>query len=503
MHFLTENNMNLDTWVRDGIPFCTNDMATSQVEKFLERQEKLNAPPAPPDPTKKRIKLTREEDKEFHARCMTSLREWLDVPVVGTVRGGEGVSLLLPRCNSFRRRALYEAIQRDYPYLVLESQNDQIRIWRLTTDEKERRNQRLLMEGYDMLITEKIGALRIFLALSKACTGEPIHNEIEQAILASNANDALKFTPGIHISDRKVPLVVHNGLMDLLFLMTHFHSPILPESWIDCKALLHSYFPIIYDTKILATDYCLRDDPRSRTQLEDIYGHTLSIYPEWKNLLRTNTQSELDEQAHDAAFDAYMTGVCFCGLSYTIQNQCKIPPVDTSSRFSLWDISDVLDYPRWLYGRNKLYFYLSPYTIDLESPMSDPLGKGLSPLSTFRVSDIDPSVSSRDIISCLSGLTDSQNKRVNFDLIWVDDTTFLVGAQLIEFHYDEKRFKEHGKIVLNALKSRFHKGEIIVPLVPPATKEPTKNLWNLWGLLGSSSSGNDEEERPNKRRRVE
>ena len=193
-----------------------------------------------------------------------------------------------------------------------------------------------------------------------------------------------------------------------------------------------------------------------------------------------------------------MTGVCFSGLSYTIHNECRVPPA-SDANFALWEVSSELDFPRWLYGRNKLYFHLSPFTIDLESPQSDPLGRGLSHLSTFSVSNIDHRVSSRDIINCLAGLTDSNHERVEFVLFWVDDVTFLVGARITAFHNDRDLFMEHGKVIKKALQGRFCNGEVIEPLVPPE-KQATRSVWNLWGLLGPSED--TDEERPKKRRRI-
>ena len=511
IHFLLQNNMDLNLWAQEGIPFCTGEKAEQLIGKFIERHEEVESPPGPtPTKGRRKVVLTKDDDKEFHARVMSSLREWLDAPIPGAgAPGGEGVSFLLPRCNSFLRRSIYEAIERDYPYLVLERHNnDQIRVWRLTSEEKERRNHRLLVEGYNKLIQEKIGAQRVFLALTKACSGQPIANRAEQAILAADAKEAMAdFTPGRYIANRKIPLVVHNGLMDLLFLMTHFHSPKLPDNWVECKSLVHSHFPVIYDTKIMATDYCSEDNQSSRTRLDDIYLKAVASHPHWKKrIFNLNGQSQVDEQSHDAAYDAYMTGVAFCALSYSIQDQCKIPSVESSSKFALWDNStDEFSFSRSLYGRNKLYFHLSPYTIDFESPDSDPLGRGMSHQSTFRVANIDPSVSSRDIVNCLSGLVDSNNQRVNFDVIWIDDTTFLVGAQIVSFRESDERFEEHGGLLLKALKNRFNRTEIVTPLRPIARK-PENSIWNLWGFLGDkNNNGNEEaneESRPQKRRRV-
>jgi hypothetical protein len=397
---------------------------------------------------------------------------------------------------AYQRRSLYQAIQTDYPYLVLETENEQIRVLRMTDEERTIRNQRLLREDYDRFITENVGVYRVFLALSKSCRGEPITNKFEKAILAPSASAAVaKFVAGQTFSQRKIPLIVHNGLMDLLFLLTNFHTSLLPGRWVDCKDRIHSYFPVIYDTKVLASEYCT--EHMSRTHLHGVYETTLENYPEWRH---QDGSENFEEEPHDTAYNAYMTGVSFCGLSQTINDHCKIPSSSSNARFGLWKVPDCEDFPRRIYGRNKIHFPMSPYTIDLETPC-DPLGKGMSELSTYRVSNIDSQVTTRDILDCVRGLTDSRHRAVNIELFWVDDTTFLVGARITDLKQEGELFKEHGKILLQALEERFCNGEEIRKLVSSSNREMTKTVWNLWGLLRSDKSGRGE--RPKKRGRFE
>lgn len=71
---------------------------------------------------------------------------------------------------------------------------------------------------------------------------------------------------------RKVPLVVHDGHMHLLFLLSHFHSQELPPTHEEAKDLIHHYFPTVYDTRVLSSEYS--DDSRVRNSsmlLEDLY----------------------------------------------------------------------------------------------------------------------------------------------------------------------------------------------------------------------------------------
>ena len=256
----------------------------------------------------------------------------------------------------------------------------------------------------------------------------------------------------------------------------------------------------------MATEYCIRESSRTHTHLGAVYERAVLNQPQLSQAF-THQNGDGEEQAHEASYDAYMTGAAFCGLSYIIKAQHPDPAVvesSHSSRLDLWDTPEDDEDIAWYYGRNKLSFYLSPYTIDLEMPESDPLGRGMSPESTFRVSDIDPSVNTREIVKCMTGLTDSQDQRINFEIIWVDDVTFLVAATLTSIR-DPRRYQEHGEIIFRALTERF-KRERVQPFVASKIKGPEPSLWNLWGMFVSTRKREllvaAEVVRPNKRQRV-
>jgi hypothetical protein len=101
IHFLNKNCMSFDAWVNQGVPFCNELNAERVAQAFLERHEKrAKQLPVVSANNRERLVLTNEADKQFHARCITLLREWLDAPLVAPdPQHGEGVTLLLPRCN--------------------------------------------------------------------------------------------------------------------------------------------------------------------------------------------------------------------------------------------------------------------------------------------------------------------------------------------------------------------------------------------------------------------
>jgi hypothetical protein len=82
----------------------------------------------------------------------------------------------------------------------------------VNAEERVRRQERLLREGWENLLNQKIGMWRVFLALSKACRGETALTRAEHMAMASDATQAMADGP---LSDdpkaRQIPLVVHNG----------------------------------------------------------------------------------------------------------------------------------------------------------------------------------------------------------------------------------------------------------------------------------------------------
>jgi poly(A)-specific ribonuclease len=135
VQFLNQHNMDFNLWTREGIPYVTATTASKIIQKYKEHHLKDESKEKTvQDPTKQKVELTKTEDINFHARAMASLREWIDNVTSGTT------SFLLPACNGFLRRALYESIELEYPALITKNggptNKDQIRVWRLSPEEK-------------------------------------------------------------------------------------------------------------------------------------------------------------------------------------------------------------------------------------------------------------------------------------------------------------------------------------------------------------------------------
>jgi poly(A)-specific ribonuclease len=489
--FLKDNDMDFNTWTKEGITFCTSDQATEYIQKYREKVESIMEDPPlpkPSDPTTRSVELTRPDDINFHAGTMASLREWIDSARTATE---EGTSLILPPANSFLRRALYESIGKEYPSLTLEKHgSNQIRVLRMTADERKVRRQRKLLEAWEWLMIEELGFWRVFSALSHANQGLlPI-----KSLAHSSSIDDVSIHDTILLKPiRKVPMVVHNGLMDLLFLLSHCHSYVLPETYMECKGLISKYFPLVYDTKVMASEGVNRHDATVLSQL------FTSAVPEEIAADFHFAEDSTQASAHEASHDAFMTGAVFYGLCLSATH-----PDDGIYPWNYADQNHQLYRER--YSLNKLYLMLTMYTIDLENPMEDPLSRGMHIDTTYRVTGSDPSITTRDIVRCLTSLTSPfPNTRLHFEIVWVDDVTFLVAARN---DGNTDRLMIHGAMIETALRHRFPSSAIIGLKQYLESKQigvdetKKRKPWSIWKWLGFENDDGGED-RPSKRRRTD
>ncbi len=342
---------------------------------------------------------------------------------------------------------------------------------------------------------------------------------------------------------RHVPIIVHNGLMDLLFLLTHFHSPSLPPTYGEAKKLIHSYFPNLYDTKILSTECSDADVRMGNTALGELFksvcGPRLDDGDDAVNfdeddgrLYRVQGEAATDEddpgQMHEAAYDAFMTGAVFQYLcrriirSHFYKNKVSQARKGRSSNggsdgygglefLSVTRNSNPLgptagstvDEAGSFFGRNKIYLMTTMYTIDLENEYGDDLSKGMLPETTFRVSGIEPSIKTRDIMVAIRNGLDRElatssgsAERPSFDIVWVDDVTFMVatrspndGSEMGSFLNSNDRteiIQRHGKVIERALR-KVYLHQTVISLKEHLEKRSNANL--IAGAAGGGAEG--------------
>eukprot|EP00744_Colponema_vietnamica_P012679 GILI01017790.1.p1 GENE.GILI01017790.1~~GILI01017790.1.p1 ORF type:complete len:440 (-),score=72.41 GILI01017790.1:154-1314(-) len=134
--------------------------------------------------------------------------------------------------------------------------------------------------------------------------------------------------------DCKKPIIVQNGWSDLAFLYCTFHQN-TPLDLPAFKAAINALFPKVYDTRTLATLEPFNAFS-SRGRLETIYrsfqqkfGYKANIYvPEHGQDLFIQGDKGEAVGAHDASYDAFITGCLF------IYEQMAMPNVKDIDKFA-------------------------------------------------------------------------------------------------------------------------------------------------------------------------
>lgn len=154
------------------------------------------------------ITLTRADDILMAKEVKEGMEKWLDS------KSKEPFYIDTP--NSFYRRYFYDLTAKEYPNLIVESQDKRMKLLNLEKEDKVIYNAKKKEE-----LTEKFN---LFYGFSRVW-------------------DLLV--------DCKKPLIGHNLYLDLQFVMSHFNKP-LNYDYDTFKRKILKRFPVIYDNKLLA-----------------------------------------------------------------------------------------------------------------------------------------------------------------------------------------------------------------------------------------------------------
>lgn len=185
--------------------------------------------------------------------------------------------------SRFERRLVHQLVRAEYQDLVTVPSRGMIRIVKFDQEREDRIKAERLREakeridrqtGFRWVIEAMAGnppyhmQARQFAASLE--TGEPIAvnlDEIDQKLRRAR----------YLLSKKKTVLVGHNMFLDLIYLYNTFIGP-LPDSVDDFINLIHEIFPLVIDTKYVATHNCGDINPRS--SLEEIAEQlSLQEYP--------------------------------------------------------------------------------------------------------------------------------------------------------------------------------------------------------------------------------
>ncbi|KAK3707093.1 hypothetical protein QZH41_004166 [Actinostola sp. cb2023] len=294
--FLIGHNFDFNKWIHEGISYLRPYDEDKLRMHFQERHEQSFGPFTSPgdgslvSPAGSTTSATKSvslktpviippEHQPFVDKACNEIEEMLKDP--------EGKSTSLPPCNGYLRKLIYQsAKQRFTSGIQLEKSTNEkkecyIVVTKVDEDDKKKFEQKKQTKEKEVLET------------------------------------AVGFSTVIKMISQSGKLIAgHNMLLDLLHMVHQFHCP-LPDEVEEFKATIQALYPRIVDTKVMATTQPFRDQLPS-TILGDLVKH-LSVPPFKKPTVQLDPEfsryKEGSENLHEAAYDAYITGLSFLSMA--------------------------------------------------------------------------------------------------------------------------------------------------------------------------------------------
>ncbi|CAO3669420.1 unnamed protein product [Umbelopsis ramanniana] len=261
--FLTTCGFDFNKWVYHGISYLTPAEEKQFEKDGLERLN--NAVP--------NIPVDRKE-VEF----MSNVRDQIDAFLKVEDKKKRN-SLEIIALNGYRRRLVYQEVRNNYPQLTAFGKKDCICVCYVNERKEEQRYMERRMQ-FDKERKEAVGFRKVIDLISQS----------------------------------KKPVVGHNVLLDLCHMVNQFIAP-LPQDVKGFKEMVHRRFPSVIDTKYLAAQAPDLAHFQS-TSLENIYFETrLPPFEGPKIELHWDFPAYQSSKAHEAAYDAYITGYVFLRMA--------------------------------------------------------------------------------------------------------------------------------------------------------------------------------------------
>lgn len=312
LDFLANHGFDFNKLFYDGISFMHPTTETKVNEKYKMALGIVLAKESAENSSHVEINhATLKPKDETNVFIPKDQREFIGT-VVSTVEGflqdTTQLQCDLVPCSPFQRKLIYEVIGEKYPMgLYLQSE----------------------------INSEKKKFIRVIKVTNAASKAKSLEEQKQETDLY---NEAFGFTNIIRLlSTSKKPLIGHNMFLDLFHSVTNFFSD-APDDLAEFKSLITTLFPLIFDTKLIASMQPLSSHaPHTGLQnLTECIGSGLpSIKLEIDQAVDNHDINEEDElKFHNAGFDALSTGKCFISLVTCLQSYSKLPTgrIDVSSK---------------------------------------------------------------------------------------------------------------------------------------------------------------------------
>ncbi|OQO11007.1 hypothetical protein B0A48_05262 [Cryoendolithus antarcticus] len=307
-----------------GVPYLAPHEAQQARESHAHRQDKSAIADL-------QIKETDIESLALLRRVRQEIDTWLadgspDAPgsiditsVAPSTIGDE-----IPEMTRFAKRLAHQLVRAEYPRLITVSRRncvqvmhlDEAREARILADRKAELKERIgRQKGFSWIIESLLGVdisnFNLRLCATDRETGEAVYADMDEY-------NAHFHRAEFKLRSRPRVMVGHNCFLDLVYIYRTFIGP-LPDSVDEFSKLMHKHWPLIVDTKYMATHNCGDINPASSleeiaTQLEQSEIHIDELDP-------LHSKYRDVQVLHEAGFDSWLTAQIAIRLSMKLERE--------------------------------------------------------------------------------------------------------------------------------------------------------------------------------------
>ena len=235
LEFLSKNGFDFNKWVKKGIPYLRPAEQEEMTEMLLNKRQKRSE-----DKNADEIEITDSRDLSFVNAAKVQIESWIasrDEKKKNRLNKIQHAQhMTLEPCNSYLRKILRQELPKHFTNLSVsvcdEDNQDMI--------DRGSRWRRVRVVRYNSK-----DAMNLAKQQEEALKLEKDREEIRRAVGFRFVIDALRAKPA------HVPLIVHNGLLDLLHTIEKFVSP-LPDSFVEASRTIQRSFGTLCSSEYLS-----------------------------------------------------------------------------------------------------------------------------------------------------------------------------------------------------------------------------------------------------------
>ncbi|KAF7621266.1 hypothetical protein AFLA_011571 [Aspergillus flavus NRRL3357] len=326
VEFLLENKFCLNSLYSDGVHYLSREEETIAIARAAERYGRTSVRKVID------VKETEHDSLAFLGAVRYLVDGWLalgeareaylNIPPPRRYTASPKPKIMPSVLNNFQKRLVHQLIEVEYPSLVTISRPAFIQVIDYDED-REKAIQEQRMARARERVWKQIGFRWIVEALSGGdlshldpfCFGSIMNSStvVEPQVSLHGFSEKLQQRLRTH----RPVLVGHNLFTDVVYLYRCFFGP-LPDKLEEFQAIVHHMFPILMDTKYMATHDCGSITPKS--SLSEINDNLLHIKTPKISVHEQHSKYNSQRIDHEAGYDSLLTAQIFIKLSAQLRD---------------------------------------------------------------------------------------------------------------------------------------------------------------------------------------